>query len=95
MRYCLLLTSRVLTLGARAGSVSTGQNLRRNIKLLSGTPDTLTTDTVPKMTTSSHYNGNCNTQVTAQDNLMDDLISSYAIMTKFIVVLESVGREYF
>ena len=47
------------------------------------------------MTTSAQYNANCNTQVTAQDNLMDDLISSCAIMTKVIVVLVSVGGVLF
>jgi len=72
-----------------------GRPYGENIKLLSGTPDTLTTDTVPKMTTSAQYTANCNTQVAAQDNLMDDLISSYAIMTKVIVVLVPVGGVYF
>jgi len=47
------------------------------------------------MTTSAQYNANCNTQITAQDNLMDDLMSSCAIMTKVIVVLVSVGGVYF
>ena len=72
-----------------------GRTYRENIKLLSGTPDTLTTDTVSKMTTSAQYNANCNTQVTAQDNLMDDLIPSSAIMTKVIAVLVSVGGVFF
>ena len=72
-----------------------GRTYGENIKLLSVTSNTLTTDTVPKMTSSAQYTANCNTQVTAQENLMDDLISSCAIMTKVIVVLVSVGGVYF
>ena len=72
-----------------------GRPYGENINLLSGTPDTLTTNTVSKMTTSAQHNANCNTQVTAQDNLMDDIIFSCAIMTKVIVVLVSVGGVYF
>jgi len=70
-----------------------GRSYGENKKLLSGTSNTLTTDTFSKMTTSAQYNANCNTQVTAQDNLMDDRISSCAIMTKVIVVLVSVEGE--
>ena len=72
-----------------------GRPYGENIKLLSGTPDTLTTDTVSKMAISAQYNANCNTQGTDQENLMDDLISSSAIMTKVIVFLVSVGGVYF
>jgi hypothetical protein len=64
---------------------------RENIELFSGTSATLTRETVSKMTTSAEYITNWNTSFTAQENLIDDLSSSCAIMTKVIVVLVSVG----